>query len=321
MAIAMGIGIPGLIFTVAEKIVPVTELSPQQTTIMTIPTETVIEDATDPNIVIPVLMTDGAVLNMNLETYLVGVLLGEMPMDFHSEAIKAQAVVARTYALKRMMSGNKHPSGGVCVDASCCQAYCDAGSYIAGGGTQDSVDKAIAAVAETEGQVLLYNGKLIEATYFSCSGGRTEDAVAVWGNDIPYLQAVDSPGEENATYYTETVKFSSKEFAERLGISQKGLPATWLGAVTYTTGGGVDTMMIGGISFRGTLLRQKLDLRSTAFSVTAIGDTVYITTKGFGHRVGMSQYGADAMALRGDDFQNILAHYYPGTSLNLYSQN
>lgn len=249
-----------------------------------------------------------------LETYLVGVVLAEMPASFEEEALKAQAVVARTYTMRTSSTGGKHGDGSVCTDYACCQAYIDPEQYRSQGGTQESIDKITAAVVATAGQVLTYEGKLIEATYFSCSGGSTEDAVAVWGTDYPYLQAVDSPGEEHAAHYTDTVSFTPKQFQSALGVTLSGSPEEWFGTVTYTEGGGVDTMEIGGKNYKGTQLRQLLSLRSTAFTVS-VGENISITTKGFGHRVGMSQYGADAMALSGKDYTQILEHYYPGTVL------
>ena len=140
----------------------------------------------------------------------------------------------------------------------------------------------------------------------------------MWGTDVPYLQAVDSPGEENATHYTDQIKLTNTEFQASLGVQLSGTPASWFGKVTYTDGGGVDTIVIGGKIFRGVELRQKLNLNSTAFSIMPIGDNVHIYTRGFGHRVGMSQYGADAMAAGGSTYQQILGHYYPGTILNRY---
>ena len=136
--------------------------------------------------------------------------------------------------------------------------------------------------------------------------------MAVWGSDVAYLQAVDSPGEEKATHYVDTVSFSLQEFADKLGVKLSG---NWLGKITYTDGGSVDTIMIGSHKFTGTQMRQKLGLRSTAFVIAPVGNSVTVTTKGFGHRVGMSQYGAEAMAVQGKTYKEILAHYYPGTTL------
>lgn len=255
---------------------------------------------------------------MDLNDYLVGVLLQEMPASFAEEAKKAQAVVARTYTLRVAERGDKHGSGGVCTDYTCCQAYIDPQAYVDKGGDPEAVEAARQAVEGTDGMVLTYDGKLIDATYFSCSGGYTEDAAAVWGGDVPYLQSVSSPGEEYAAHYTDTVQFSGEEFAAALGADLSGLPAAWLGEITRTEGGGVDEMEIGGETYAGTELRKLLGLRSTAFVITATDDIITITTKGYGHRVGMSQYGADAMAAGGSGYEEILTHYYTGAVLEHY---
>lgn len=319
LAIIMGVVLPTLLISAAKKLFPAKNTATVQQTVATEQTQPLLDQQT--NKIIPVLQSDGTTVGMKLEEYLVGVVLGEMPLSFDSEALKAQAVVARTYTLRRVTLSPKHNGSAVCVNPSCCQAFCSQEEYIATGGSAALLDKAVSAVSATAGQVVTYNGTLIEATYFSCSGGRTEDALAVWGTDIPYLQAVDSPGEENASHYTDSVSLTGKEFARLLGIPLSGSPANWFGPVTYTDGGGVDTMVIGGMPFKGTLLRQKLGIRSTAFTITPIGDSVQIVTKGFGHRVGMSQYGAEAMAVAGSDYRTILSHYYPGTSIVDYNRN
>lgn len=260
---------------------------------------------------------DGTVETMDMDEYLVGVVLAEMPSTFEAEAKKAQAVAARTYARKAWLTGGKHGDGSVCSQPGCCQAYLTAEEYLSMGGTQKAIDAAKAAVEATSGYVLTYEGQLIEATYFSCSGGVTEDAVAVWGTDFPYLRSVESPGEENAAHYTDTVYFTKSEFAQALGLPLTGNPETWFGSVQYTSGGGVDTVNIGGVVCAGTFLRSKLGLYSTVFTLEPDPQGVTITTKGFGHRVGMSQYGADAMAVSGSTYREILAWYYPGTTLEL----
>lgn len=266
-----------------------------------------------------VLTEDGTVMQMELDDYLVGVVLAEMPVSFESEAQKAQAVVARTYTIRADRGKGKHENAAVCTDSTCCQGYISEADYLASGGSREGIGKIRSAVTETTGYVLTYEGELIEATYFSCSGGNTEDAVAVWGTDVPYLQATSSPGEEKAAHYTDTVSFTPDEFAAALALDLQGAPAGWLGPVTYTAGGGVDTMVIGGITFKGTDLRKALNLRSTAFTMTAGEDSITVTTRGYGHRVGMSQYGADAMAVTGSTYAEILAHYYQGTVLEYWS--
>lgn len=262
---------------------------------------------------------DGTVQEMDMDTYLVGVVLAEMPASFEMEALKAQSCVARTYAGKAYATGGKHGDGSVCGNPSCCQGYTTVEAYLTAGGTEDGVNRVQRAVSATSGQVLTFNGQLIEATYFSCSGGRTEDAVAVWGTDYPYLQAVDSPGEEQAAYYTDIQVFSASEFARLLQLPLTGDPESWIGTATYTEGGGIHTLTIGGKSFTGTELRSLLGLKSTAFSVAVEDSQILITTRGYGHRVGMSQYGADAMAALGSSWEEILAHYYRGTELTTLS--
>ena len=261
---------------------------------------------------------DGNVTEMEMDVYLTGVLLAELPASFEREAKMAQAVAARTFALKAAVTGGKHGDGSVCGSSYCCQAYITPEDYRAAGGTEAAIAQARQAALDTSGLVLCYEGGLIEATYFSCSGGSTEDAVAVWGADYPYLRAVDSPGEEAAPRYSDTVTFTPEEFEAALGTNLNGSPEDWFGFTTYTSGGGVNTMRIGSKDYKGTDLRRLLGLRSTAFTVTADGGGVTITTRGFGHRVGMSQYGADAMAASGKGFEEILNYYYGGTELTLW---
>ena len=260
---------------------------------------------------------DGTVKDMDMNEYLTGVILAEMPSTFESQAKMAQSVAARTFARKAYITGGKHGDGSVCADSGCCQAYLTREEYLSLGGSEEAILEAGEAVKETSGYVLTYEGELITATYFSCSGGSTEDAVAVWGTDVPYLQAVNSPGEEYAVHFTDTVTFSKGELETKLGVKLTG---NWLGSITYTAGGGVDAIEIGGKTFTGKELRSLLGLRSTAFTLADGGEEIHITTKGFGHRVGMSQYGADAMAQSGSTWREILNYYYPGTSLELTNE-
>lgn len=269
----------------------------------------------DSETMIPVIMSDESVQEMKLDTYITGVVLAEMPAEFDEEALKAQAVVARTFTLKRLHSAAKHDRVGICTDPACCQAYISAEEYLAREGQEENLQKVENAVFQTSEQVLTYEGSLIEATYFSCSGGKTEDAMAVWGSEIPYLQAKDSPGEERAAHYIDTVTFSKEDFLSRLGGEFAAMENVSIGTVTHTEGGGVETIEICGNKMSGTEVRKRLGLRSTAFIMTSVGSSVTVTTKGFGHRVGMSQYGADAMAVNGSGYEEILSYYYPGTTL------
>lgn len=308
-AMVMGLLLPGILLNLGVAV-----LDRQAVAELTEPTV-----QTEPELVsLPMRLRTGDQLQqMDLDAYLVGVVLAEMPVTFETETLKAQAVAARTYARKAYVTGGKHGDGSLCDSPSCCQAYMTEEAFLARGGTREGLEKVRSAVLETSGLVLTYEGELIEATYFSCSGGSTESAVAVWGTDYPYLQAVDSPGEENALHDRDTVTFSLEQFQAALGSVLPEDPQTWFREVTYTPGDGVDTMVIGEETYTGKQLRSLLGLRSTAFSMQVQADAVTITTRGYGHRVGLSQYGADAMAVTGGDYREILAHYYPGTEIVL----
>lgn len=260
---------------------------------------------------IPVRDSDGTCRQMELDHYLTCVLLAEMPAEFHVEALKAQSVAARTYTWKAFTTGGKHGDNSVCMDSACCQAYIPEETYLTSGGTAENLEKVSQAVQATRAMVLTYEGDFIEATYFSSSGGSTEAALEVWGADFPYLQSVSSP----EPIREEEVCFTPMEFQNRLGKSFSGELSEWFGPVTYTDGGGVETMELAGELYTGVELRSLLGLRSTDFRVSVEGETITFTTYGYGHRVGMSQYGANAMAEAGSSWQEILQHYYPGTAL------
>lgn len=305
----MGFLLPGMLLSIGVQLM-------KKEKEVQVPVQQLQQESLQESVKLPMLLRapGGAVEQMDLDTYLVGVVLAEMPSFFEEEALKAQAVVARTYTRKAYETGGKHGDGSVCSDPSCCQAYITQRDYLERGGTEEGLKKVVSAVEATSGQVLSYEGELIEATYFSCSGGSTEDAEAVWGTAYPYLKSVDSPGEEQAAPYETTVVFTPREFQNALGRILEGVPAQWFGLTTYTEGGGVAEMKICGETYTGTQLRAILGLRSTAFRIEA-GENIQITTWGYGHRVGMSQYGADAMAVAGSSYETILAHYYQGAEL------
>lgn len=309
-AFLMGMVLPGILLNYA--VVQQRYNQPLPEIQITIPEETQQKPVSSP---VLVRENDDSVEQRDMEDYLVGVVLAEMPVSFEEEALKAQAVAARTYARKAWVTGGKHGDGSVCTQPGCCQAHVEIETYLQQGGTEAGLEKVRAAVYATAGACLQYDGELIEATYFSTSGDSTEDAIAVWGTDYPYLQAVESPGEESARWYRDTVTFTKEQFCNALGKVPEGAPETWFGEVRYTEGGGVKSMVIGGETYTGTRLRSLLGLRSTAFDVSVTDGAIIITTKGYGHRVGMSQYGAEAMALGGSSYREILAHYYPGTEL------
>ena len=272
------------------------------------------------------LKTEDGVETVDEDTYLTAVVLSEMPASFEPEALAAQAIAARTFLARQRLAG-KHMDCDVCADSACCQAWNSEAALEAKYGVElpQYWDKASAAVAETAGEILTYDGAPIEAVYFSCSGGSTEAAVAVWGTDVPYLQAVESPGEQDALRYESKAAFPEDELR---AILNKAAPEAkldgpsegWFGEPILTEGGGVASVTIGGEDFTGTQLRSLLGLNSTRFTVTCGDGEVVFHVRGFGHRVGMSQYGANAMAKLGFDYRAILQYYYRGAGIEKASQ-
>lgn len=266
-------------------------------------------------------LRDGEAVQMELDTYLTQVVLSELPASFAPEAMQAQAVAARTFACRQQLRA-KHPDADVCTESACCQACLSEAQLRArlGDGYKAAWDKASAAVQATKDEVLTYDGALIEATYFSCSGGTTEAATAVWGSDVPYLQSVSSPGEQDAARYQSTETLSPQAFAAAIRtldetLMLSGDPADWVQAITRTDGGGVDTACIGGKTFTGTQLRRAFGLNSTKFTLQYQNGAFAFNVLGYGHRVGMSQYGAEAIARLGFDYRTILRYYYRGAEL------
>ena len=267
-----------------------------------------------------ILVNDGSIIReMNVDDYVLSVILGEVPAEFEFEALKAQAVATRTYTLRKVQKQSKHEDADVCTDPSCCQAFVEPDAFLSSGGDRVDLDRMKSAVFDTAGEVLKYAGELIDATYFSCSGGMTEDAVAVWGTDVPYLRSVASPGEEGTRHFSSTFFYTIGEFIEKLGLENHITLSDECIVLTYTNGNGVATFRIDDCVFTGSQIRSLLDLPSTAFEVSVRGENVIVQVKGYGHRVGMSQYGAEAMAVSGKNYEEILMHYYPGTKLEQMS--
>lgn len=255
------------------------------------------------------LLSDGQVTTLDLEDYLVGVLAAEMPASFESAALEAQAVAARTYALSHQAKGPHLPQADVCTDFACCQAYLATPPASWGAATKEYSEKLRAAVDATAGQVLTQDGALIDAVFHASSLGQTAPAQAVWGAAVPYLVSVSTPETaENVPDLRQEAAFTPEELEALLGPGE-------LGETVYEPWGGVATLAVGERLMSGTEVRKALGLRSTRFSIERRGDQTVFITSGYGHGVGMSQRGADLMAKEGATYQEILAHYYPGTTL------
>ena len=271
------------------------------------------------------ILIDGELQEMDLNEYLWGVVAAEMPASFELEALKAQAVAARTYSLNKAGQAANHPEADLCTDHTCCQAWIAREKAQAnwGDNAQTYTDKITRAVAETNGEVALYEGSLISALYHSSSTDTTQDAVAVWGGNVPYLKSVPSPEGEEVPDYHSTVTYPSQECKDRI-LSAKpeavleGDPANWFTNAVYSDGGSVLTIDLGGVTVSGHEARTIFDLRSASFTVETTPDSVTFSGTGYGHGVGMSQYGANAMAAEGKTYQEILQHYYTGITVESY---
>ncbi len=250
-----------------------------------------------------------------LEKYIAGVVAAEMPVDFEVEALKAQALTARTYIMNHMLRDGKEANGADVTDTVEHQVYKDFGELKRAWGADydKKLNKVARAVLETEGQILTYNGKPITATFFSTSNGYTENAEDLWENPYPYLTSVVSPWDESSPKFHHQTEISVKDFEKRLAVK---LDSKSIGSIIERTGGNrVASVNINGKVISGQDVRAALDLKSTDFSWKRKGDTVIITTKGYGHGVGMSQYGANGMAKEGKDFREIVTHYYQGVEI------
>lgn len=253
--------------------------------------------------------------------YLTGVLAAEMPVSFEPEALKAQAVAARSY-LQRGLASPKHEGADICTSADCCQAYLGPEQLRESWGENYElyIKKITAAVEETDGQYLSYDGQPALAAFHSSSDGATEDSGAIW-NELPYLVSVDSPETaDSVPNFVSSVRSADIDFRDTIlylkpEADMTGDADSWVGEVTRSGSGRVDSIVIGGVSFSGSELRKLFSLRSTDFELSHSGGEFVFTVKGYGHGVGMSQYGANEMAKSGASYREILMHYYPGTTI------
>jgi len=262
---------------------------------------------------IRVLRSNNSIETIPIEDYLVGVVSSEMPISFEKEALKAQTVAARTYALKQM-ENRKNESYDVKDDTSS-QVYKSNEELknIWKERFNENFNKIKSVISETEGEYLTYDDKIIYAFFFSTSNGKTEDNKDVFGQDLPYLKVVDSSFEEKETNINSEITYPLSEFYQKLGINYNNNLV--ISDIQLTSSGRVKNIIINGQTFKGTEIRTKLSLRSTDFNIIKKDDNVIITTKGFGHGVGMSQYGANALAKQNKKYDEILKYYYQGTNL------
>lgn len=248
------------------------------------------------------------IINLSLEDYVVGVLAGEMPLNFEEEALKAQAVVARTYALKRILYENEDYD---VVDTTQNQVYLDE-KYLQdawGSSYEKNIQKLKEIVSATAHEYIFFEDKVIDAMFFSTSVGMTENSEEIFPNELPYLRSVSSTWDEEASpVFKENYTFTLDKFYNLLNLTYS--ENVKIEKTSMTSTGRIKEIKINNVKFTGKKVQQALDLRSNYFDIQQIGDVVKIETKGYGHGVGMSQYGANGMAQEGYNYKEIINHYY-----------
>ena len=258
----------------------------------------------------------GIIDRVPIEEYVVGVLSGEMPASFEVEALKAQAVASRTYVMYQI-SKNKNKDYDV-VDTVTNQVYLDTSSLKEKWGDDylTNINKIKQVVLDTSGEYLEYDGKVVEAVFFSTSTGMTENSEEIFSTEVPYLRSVVSTWDEISPVYTDSKKISKDEFYKLLGLDYQEKLSVDIKENTST--GRVLEIDINGKTFTGKEVCSKLSLRSTFFEIVEYDDAIVVNTKGYGHGVGMSQYGAQGMALEGYTYDEILKYYYSGVEIKKF---
>lgn len=269
------------------------------------------------NITIRVKQTSkNKVINLDLEDYVKGVIAGEMPVSFEKEALKAQAVAARTYGIRRINKNNEYDV----VDTVMNQVYLDDDTLKNKWGNkyETYINKINNAVNETVGEYVDYNGNYADTLFFSTSVGNTENSEEIFGTKVSYLQSVSSEWDEEVSpVYQEKNVFTRDIFCKKLKLSN--CSKIYVNIMNQTSTGRIKKVEINGKTFTGTEVAVLLGIRSNYFSIYIENNNVVVETKGFGHGVGMSQYGAEGMATNGYLYNEILEHYYKGTTIkNLY---
>lgn len=267
-----------------------------------------------------VLLSDsGETLTLPLRDYVAGVTAAEMPVSFDRQALCAQALASLTYALYQQAHPKQPLPGGAQLtdDPSAYQAFWTKEEMRErwGDDFEENYGKILDAVDEVIGYVIAYEEEPAAAAFHAVSPGRTESAENVWGDEIPYLVSVESEGDSVSPKYRSSLTVNAKEFGAKLGLDTDDPPEEWLGETEYSEAGTLLSIEIGGKTFTGQELRRIFDLQSAAFTLAFDGDGFTFDVKGWGHGVGLSQYGADYFARHGMTWREIIRHYYPGTEI------
>ena len=262
----------------------------------------------------------GEIEEINLDEYLYGVVSAEMPASFENEALKAQSIVARTYTIYKIMQNNgKHEDADICDASSCCQAWLSKEDRLSKwdeSERESNWTKIVNAVNETKGKIIVYNGQPINAFFHSNSGGNTESPVNVWGGSMyPYLQSVETSGEDAYNQYKSEVTMSKEELINKMNQNYDEFEINFeddnaIKVLEYTEGKRVKTIKIGNINLSGVEARTIFGLKSANFEISIHNSDVTFSVIGYGHGVGMSQTGADSLAKQGMNYEQIITHFY-----------
>ncbi len=266
----------------------------------------------------------GEVEQVNLDEYLCNVVSAEMPANYEIEALKAQAIVARTYTIYKILN-KKHDTADICDDSTCCQAWISKNDRLARweeSQRESNWQKIVSAVNDTKGKIITYDDKPIDAFFHSNSGGVTEVPVNVWGGaGYPYLQSVETSGEDTYTQYSSEVVFTQEQLINKLKEKYSDISIDFsnnddIKIMEYTESTRVKTVKFGNHEISGVEARSLLGLRSTNFEISIDDDNIKFSVKGYGHGVGMSQTGADSMAKQGSSAEDIIKHFYTGVEVS-----
>ena len=266
---------------------------------------------------------------VEIDKYLCNVVAAEMPVDFEKEALKAQAIVARTYTIYKI-NNRKHDNADICDDSTCCQAWVDKEERFKRweSDVENKWNKIEQCVDETKGKIITYQNQPINAFFHSNSGGKTELPTDVWGGNssIPYLQVVETAGEEGYKQYSSEVEITNQELLDKLKQKYSDIQIDFSNAedikiLEYTSSGRVKTIKFGNHNLSGTEVRSLLSLKSTNFEIEKQEEKIKFIVKGYGHGVGMSQWGANVMAKEGKSYDEILKHYYTGINIGYLKFN
>lgn len=266
----------------------------------------------------------GEVEVLDLDTYLYGVVSSEMPADFELEALKAQAVVARTYTIYQIKNGSKHENSDVCDSSLCCQAWISKENRMARWENEKKEEywnKIVKAVNDTKGKIIFYGNEPINALFHSNSGGVTELALNVWGGDFPYFQTIETSGEENYSSYSSEVIISKDELIQKMLEKYSDFKIDFsksdsIRIESFTDSGRIESIKIGNRVLSGVETRSILGLKSAKFTFEILDDDIIFSVIGYGHGVGLSQCGSDALAKTGLNYLDIIKHYYKDVEIH-----